>query len=37
MFELEKRGYVRAGPWTPEAASEHPEAGTTVTHTAPRL
>ncbi|CAL8387868.1 unnamed protein product [Boreogadus saida] len=26
VFELEKRGYVKAGPWTPEAASEHPEA-----------
>ncbi|KAF3849282.1 hypothetical protein F7725_015779 [Dissostichus mawsoni] len=21
-----KRGYVKAGPWTPEAAAEHPEA-----------
>lgn len=27
VFALEKRGYVKAGPWTPEAASEHPEAG----------
>ena len=27
MFALEKRGYVKAGPWTPEAATEHPEAG----------
>ena len=26
MFELEKRGYVKAGPWTPEATVEHPEA-----------
>ncbi|CAL8277131.1 unnamed protein product [Merluccius merluccius] len=26
LFELEKRGYVKAGPYTPEAASEHPEA-----------
>ena len=26
MFELEKRGYVKAGPWTPEAAVEEPEA-----------
>merc|ERR1712168_597379 len=26
VFALEKRGYVKAGPWTPEAASEHPEA-----------
>lgn len=26
VFELEKRGYVCAGPWTPEAAVEHPEA-----------
>ena len=28
MFALEKRGYVKAGPWTPEASVEHPEAGT---------
>lgn len=28
VFALEKRGYVKAGPWTPEAAAEHPEAGT---------
>lgn len=27
VFALEKRGYVKAGPWTPEAASEYPEAG----------
>ncbi|XP_014680757.1 PREDICTED: betaine--homocysteine S-methyltransferase 1-like [Priapulus caudatus] len=26
VFALEKRGYVKAGPWTPEAAIEHPEA-----------
>ena len=26
VFELEKRGYVKAGPWTPEAAVEQPEA-----------
>lgn len=26
VFALEKRGYVCAGPWTPEAACEHPEA-----------
>jgi len=26
VFELEKRGYVKAGPWTPEANCEHPEA-----------
>lgn len=26
MFALEKRGYVKAGPWTPEASVEHPEA-----------
>jgi betaine-homocysteine S-methyltransferase len=26
VFALEKRGYVAAGPWTPEAAVEHPEA-----------
>lgn len=24
MFELEKRGYVKAGPWTPEATCENP-------------
>lgn len=29
MFALEKRGYVKAGPWTPEAAVTHPEAGKT--------
>ena len=27
VFALEKRGYVKAGPWTPEAAVEHPDAG----------
>jgi len=26
VFQLEKRGYVKAGPWTPEASVEHPEA-----------
>ncbi|KAL5259258.1 hypothetical protein ACHWQZ_G009646 [Mnemiopsis leidyi] len=26
VFALEKRGYVQAGPWTPEAVIEHPEA-----------
>lgn len=26
VFELEKRGYVTAGPWTPEASIEHPDA-----------
>jgi betaine-homocysteine S-methyltransferase len=26
VFTLEKRGYVLAGPWTPEAACEHPDA-----------
>ncbi|KAH7966741.1 hypothetical protein HPB49_019183 [Dermacentor silvarum] len=26
VFALEKRGYVQAGPWTPEASIEHPEA-----------
>lgn len=25
VFALEKRGYVQAGPWTPEAVIEHPE------------
>lgn len=27
VFALEKRGYVKAGPWTPEAVLETPEAG----------
>ena len=27
VFALEKRGYVKAGPWTPEATVEHPDAG----------
>lgn len=27
VFALEKRGYVKAGPWTPEAAVTHPESG----------
>ncbi|HUQ94184.1 MAG TPA: homocysteine S-methyltransferase family protein [Bryobacteraceae bacterium] len=26
LLELEKRGYVKAGPFTPEVATEHPEA-----------
>lgn len=26
VFALEKRGYVKAGPWTPEAVIENPEA-----------
>lgn len=26
-YALEKRGYVKAGPWTPESTVEHPEAG----------
>uniref|UniRef100_A0A8C6UN78 Betaine-homocysteine methyltransferase n=1 Tax=Neogobius melanostomus TaxID=47308 RepID=A0A8C6UN78_9GOBI len=26
VFALEKRGYVKAGPWTPEATITHPEA-----------
>ncbi len=26
IFALEKRGYCKAGPWTPEATVEHPEA-----------
>jgi len=26
IFALEKRGFVKAGPWTPEATVEHPEA-----------
>lgn len=28
VLQLERRGYVKAGNWTPEAAVEHPEAGT---------
>ena len=27
VFALEKRGYVKAGPWTPEATVENPDAG----------
>lgn len=30
VMQLERRGYVKAGHWTPEAAVEHPEAGTTL-------
>ena len=26
---MEKRGYVKAGPWTPEVVMENPEAGDT--------
>jgi len=26
VFALEKRGFVKAGPWTPEAVLEHPDA-----------
>jgi hypothetical protein len=26
ILELERRGYVQAGPYTPEVAVEHPEA-----------
>jgi betaine-homocysteine S-methyltransferase len=26
VFGLEKRGYLKAGPWTPEVCVEHPEA-----------
>lgn len=37
VFALEKRGYVQAGPWTPEAAAEHPEAGTTAAAACPSL
>ena len=32
VFALEKRGYVKAGPWTPEATVEHPEAGRHCIH-----
>ena len=27
VITLEKRGYVKAGSWTPEAVIEYPEAG----------
>lgn len=27
VMALEKRGFVKAGNWTPEAVIEHPEAG----------
>ncbi len=27
VFAMEKRGYLKAGPWTPECTVEHPEAG----------
>lgn len=30
LFCMEKRGYVKAGVWTPEATVEHPEAGNEV-------
>jgi hypothetical protein len=30
LFCMEKRGYVKAGPYTPEATVEHPEAGRQV-------
>ena len=26
-YALERRGYVKAGAWTPECTVEHPEAG----------
>ena len=26
-YALEKRGYVKAGPWTPECNVEHPDGG----------
>lgn len=29
---LEKRGYVKAGLWTPECTVKHPEAGQLVCH-----
>ncbi len=29
VFSLEKRGYLKAGPWTPEAVIEYPDAGET--------
>lgn len=27
VIALEKRGYVKGGPWTPEVVVEHPDAG----------
>jgi len=29
-YGLEKRGYVKAGQWTPECVVENPEAGKTA-------
>jgi len=31
VFAMEKRGYVKAGPWTPEVVMSEPEAGTKFT------
>lgn len=30
VFALEKRGYVKAGPWTPEATVQYPDAGKNI-------
>ena len=27
VFAMEKRGYVKAGPWTPEVVMSEPKAG----------
>ena len=32
VFALERRGYVKAGPWTPEAAVENPDAGNYIAY-----
>ena len=32
VFALEKRGYLKAGPWTPEVTVEHPDAGRPIFH-----
>lgn len=32
LFSLEKRGFVKAGLWTPEAVVEHPSAGECPRH-----
>ena len=35
-YALERRGYVKAGPWTPECTVEHPEACLLYTSPSPR-
>lgn len=31
ITEMERRGYVKAGAWTPEVTVEHPETGSNIT------